>query len=130
MRQSLSRHPQTTRHCSRDGAFHLRLGGLAAVFLTVKPADFHGKAWVKVLEHKPPVPGFGGDLGSSSRKAQRQGLVVLCPGGAWMARGALCAITPAQRSLGGISALRVHGEKPPSAARKNYFGLPSVFGSA
>lgn len=47
---------------------------------------------MKVVEHKLLVPGFGGDLGSSSRKAQCQGLVVLCLGAAWMAQGALCAV--------------------------------------
>lgn len=55
-------------------AFHPHLGGLGTVFLTAKPANFLGKAWTKVREHKPLVPGFGGDLGSSSRKAQCRGL--------------------------------------------------------
>lgn len=98
MRQSLSRHPQTTGHCNRDAAFHLHLGGLDTVFLTAKPANFLGKAWMKVLEHKPPVPGFGGDLGSSSRRAQCRGLVALCPGAASVARGALCAVAFAARA--------------------------------
>lgn len=82
MRQSLSHHPQTTRHCNKEGAFHLHLGGLDAVFLTAKPANFLGKAWMKVLEHKPPVPGFGGDVGSSSRKAQCSAVPGRCLDGA------------------------------------------------
>lgn len=122
MSRSLSCHPQTTRHCNRDGAFHLRLGGVDAVFLTAKPANFLGKAWTKVLEHNPPLPGFGGDLGFSSRKARSQGLVVLCPGAASMAPGALpsCSLP----ALGGIAAFQVQREQLQSAARKMYFGFP------
>lgn len=123
MRRSLSYHPQTTRHCNRDGgAFHLCLGGVDAVFLTAKPANFLGKAWTKVLEHNPPLPGFGGDLGFSSRKARGRGLVVLCPGAASMAPGALPSRSlPA---LGAIAALQVQREQLRSAARKMYFGFP------